>query len=478
MIDGGWLLAVLAVPAAVLAAGHALLHKRDPRSAVGWIALSLVVPLAGPALYFLLGVNRVNTRARRLERRWQLLPTLPDPRHLPPAAGAVDPGFPIPDEYAVLARITDAVTRRPLVPGNSVEPLEGGGIAFPAILAEIEGARSSVWMSTYLFDVDAVGERFVDALAGAAARGVDVRVLVDGVGEWYSRPRASRALARRGVQVARFLPPRLFPPQVHINLRNHRKILVVDERVAFTGGMNVRAGHASEDPRDRRAVRDVQFRLHGPVVHQIAQTFWEDWCFATGEGLPALVPSHREVGPSICRTILDGPNDDLDKLAAVLVGAISAARRRIDIVTPYFLPPREMISALQAAALRGVAVSIVLPERSNLPYVDWATRNMLWEVLGRGARVHLQPRPFAHTKLFVVDEHYAQIGSANLDPRSLRLNFEIAVEIYDREFGERMTRYIDGLRDGAREVGLADVDGRPLGQRLRDAACWLFSPYL
>ena len=180
----------------------------------------------------------------------------------------------------------------------------------------------------------------------------------------------------------------------------------------------------------------------------------------------------------ICRTLTDGPDEDLDRLTMLLSAAIASARDSIRIMTPYFLPPRELIGALQAAAVRGIDVHVVLPEKSNLRYVDWATRNMLWELLFRGVRVSLQPAPFNHGKLFVVDDFYSLVGSANWDPRSLRLNFELQVEAYDAQLAAGLSDHIDGLADAGRELCLEDVDGRSLSSRLRDAACWLFGPYL
>jgi cardiolipin synthase len=148
------------------------------------------------------------------------------------------------------------------------------------------------------------------------------------------------------------------------------------------------------------------------------------------------------------------------------------------IVTPYFLPSREMIGALQTAALRGVEVHVILPERNNLPFVHWATRNMLWELLQWGIRVFYQPPPFVHSKLFLVDGLYAQVGSANLDPRSLRLNFELALEVFDREWVRRVSGFAEACRRRSREVTLEEMDGRPLPLKLRDSLAWLFSPYL
>jgi cardiolipin synthase len=336
-----------------------------------------------------------------------------------------------------------------------------------------------VFLSTYIFESNASGQRFVDALANAQRRGVDVRVLVDGVGELYSMPRVGRLLAERGVRVERFMPPKLWPPSVRINLRNHRKILAVDGREAFVGGMNVGDRHLLEAGRTRRPVADLHFRVRGPVIGQIETVFGEDWRFVTGE---VIAPSRGGLddpeAPSVCRAFTDGPNEDLDSLTLVLTGAVSAARERVDIMTPYFLPPPALVAALQTAALRGVRVRVLLPERSNLPFVDWATRNMLGELIAFGIDVRCQPAPFNHSKLFTIDGHYSIVGSANLDARSLRLNFELATEIFCDETAAVLQAHNDEVASRSRPVTQAEVDERPLPQRVRDATCWLFSPYL
>ena len=473
-----WVLLLLVSLFSLVSAGHALLYKRDPRSALGWIVVCLVFPLVGPVLYLLLGINRVRTKAQRLLRHRPLI--FPFGYERPEDAEVSEyPDLEIPPELAEFARVSGAVTRTPLVKLNRIEPLSGGEQAYPAMLDAIEKAHQFVFLATYIFDTDTVGLRFVDALVRAAGRGVDVRVIIDGVGEWYGFPRAGSLLLKRGVRVARFLPPRLIPPSLSMNLRNHRKILVADGRVGFTGGMNIGRRHLAEDRNNPARVFDMHFRLTGPVVTQLARVFLEDWAFAYGNHEPLEFPPETPgPGQATCRAVVDGPNEDLEKLSRILVGAVGVAKKNILIVTPYFLPSRELIGALQSAALRGVKVTVILPERSNLPYVDWASRNMLWEVLRWGVNVYHQPGPFAHTKLFLVDDHYAHIGSANLDPRSLRLNFELVVEIFDPPFGRVLAKQIEQIRSRSREVSLAELDGRPLPIRLRDAVAWLFSPYL
>lgn len=458
-------------------AGHALLYKRDPRAALGWIGVCLMFPLAGPFLYFLFGINRVKTRAQRLHRRSLFQIQVGYER------ASMEGDIPLqnphsPQEVSPFAQISAAVTRRPLVGGNRISMLHNGEAVYPAMIEAIEGAKECVFLSTYIFESNRTGREFINALAEASGRGVNVRVLIDGIGELYTFPRAGSLLAERGVRMARFIPPKLFPPTLHINLRNHRKILAVDRRIGFVGGMNIGDRHLAERRENPNRVVDAHFQLRGPVVSQIEQVFLEDWTFSTGERLllPPTLISHD--GEATCRTIVDGPNEDLNKLATILVGIVSAARRRVYVMTPYFLPSGGLIAALQAAALRGVEVVVVLPAKNNLPFVHWATRNMLWELLQWGVRVYYQPPPFVHTKLLLVDDHYAQVGSANVDSRSLRLNFELVLEVYDTGFSKTLEAHFEGVLSRSREVSLDEMDARPLPVRTRDALSWLFSPYL
>jgi cardiolipin synthase len=472
-----WALLTLIILVALATACHALLYKRDPRAALGWIAVCLLYPLLGPVLYVLFGVNRVQTRAKKLGQRWQLFHYGGYERPEDEDA-AVLSSLEVPEAVKTIARISDAVTRRPLVGGNRIKPLHNGEQAYPAMLEAIDHAERTVFLSTYIFETNDSGLRFIDALARAARRGVDVRVSIDGIGELYSIPRAGTLLERESVRVTRFLRPRLIPPELHINLRNHRKILVTDGTACFVGGINIGDRHLAENVDNPNRVVDAHFQLDGPVVTQIEEVFLEDWGFSTGEHTSPSHASAIGTSSSICRAIVDGPNEDLDKLSTILVAAVSAARQRISIMTPYFLPSRELIAALQSAAMRGVKVTIILPVRNNLPFVHWATRNMLWELLERGIRVFYQPPPFVHTKLFVVDDQYVLIGSANIDPRSLRLNFELAVEVFNTEFAKILIEHIQRSIERSLEVSLKYLDSRQLPVRVRDALAWLFSPYL
>ena len=447
---------------AVLASSHALLRKRDPRAAFGWIGVCWLMPYAGAILYALFGINRVETRGRRFRGLSVARPVQLPPHH---------------DELPLtqLQRVGGAVSGMPLLGGNTVETLQDGEQTYPAMLQAIEGARDSVWLASYIFDTTGWCHRFYDALCAAHARGVQVRVLVDGFGEFYSRRHAVNRLRRAGVPAARFLPPHLLPPSLSLNLRNHRKLLIVDGLVGFTGGMNIGNRHLMG--RRGQRVRDLHFRLRGPVVVQLAAAFQRDWWFAAEEELTLPPPGQRQ-GDARCRVISDGPDEDIDKLVLVLLSAISAAHRSIRIMTPYFLPPRELGTALQAAALRGVEVEVMLPAHSNLRFVDWASRHALTERQFRGVKLWLSPPPFSHCKLLVIDGIYAMIGSANLDPRSLRLNFELGVEVYDDGLCAQLDALFEQHRQSCQRLEIESLEQRALLLRLRDAFFWLFSPYL
>jgi cardiolipin synthase A/B len=446
---------------AVVSSLHALLTKPDPRSALSWMAVCCFVPYGGALLYWLLGINRV--RRRR------------DPSRSGPTAAEVQSVAAGPDiRFAEQVRMVDALTRRPLEGGNYIEPLHNGELAFPSMLEAIARAKSSVWLATYIFQTDPVGRQFIDALAAATRRTASVRVLVDGVGEWYDWPHVVPLLRRAGVRAERFLPPRLLPPNLALNCRNHRKILVVDGEVGFIGGMNL--GGREVGGGTGRRMTDIHFRLLGPVVGQLAQTFAEDWEFATREQLPR--PSiERAAGQCLCRVITGGPDQDVDKLLLILLSALASARHHVQIMTPYFIPPLELVAALEATALRGVRVTVVLPRRSNLRYIDWATLHWIPALVARGVKVHLQDPPFSHAKLFVVDGEYAHIGSVNVDTRSLRLNFEIAVEVYDRRLCGDLSSFVL-QREQATPALAAGGEDATLLPRIRNALCWLVSPYL
>lgn len=462
----------------IAVSSHAILYKRDARAAVAWVGFIWFVPIGGALLYLLLGINRIERRARELRRRrprWTGGATEANhTEQLDADSLAAVRDAPI----TALVRLVGDVTHNPLLPGNRVTPLTTE-TAWSALRAAVDGAQRSLSLTTYIFDNDPAGRELVDALARAVRRGVQVRVIIDAVGAGYSWPSIIRRLRHAGIPVASFLPRFLLRGFRYANLRNHRKILVVDGRIAFTGGMNIRVGHFAEF-RDEQPILDLHFRLEGPVVAQLQEVFADDWAFCSGEMLEGEVwfPRLESVGATLARGIPDGPDEDFDKARLTILGALACAQSSVRIVTPYFVPDPTVITAFNIATLRGIEIDVVLPQKSNLRLVQWASTALLWQVLEHGCRVWLTPPPFDHSKLMVVDGVWSLIGSTNWDPRSMRLNFEFNVECYDRDLAAALEAITREKISKARSVTLADVDGRSLPTRFRDGVARLFSPFL
>ena len=469
-------LTVFTVSVAVAAAAHAILTKDDVRGAIGWVGLIVLVPFGGPILYWLFGINRIRRRASEL-RAAPARPATWSTEGESREGTAALPASCRP--LLALATIAGSVTGQPLTSGNTVRPLATGTEAFESMLEAIAAAEQSVALAAYIFESHGIGAQFVEALAEAQARGVEVRVLVDGVGAHYSWPTVRASLRRHGVPVATFLPTMLPLHLRYANLRNHRKVLVVDGRVGFTGGLNIRNGYLGKGG-EASAMRDVHFRIEGPVIAQVSRAFCDDWAFCTGEALSAgtWYPPITATGGSAARCIASGPDLHPERIRWTFVGALSEARRRVRIVTPYFLPDAVLTASLQAAAMRGITVEVIVPERSNLRLVQWASNSRLGGLLAAGCQVRESPPPFDHAKMMTVDGAWALIGSANWDERSLRLNFELDVEVYDPAVASAIDALIDVRAAQARPLRAAELEARPLIIKLRDGVAWLLSPYL
>lgn len=459
----------------VCAAVHATMNKRDVRGAIGWVGVVMLSPILGALLYVVAGVNRV--RVRRLSRQSQDYPC----GARAPVLADDDPrvGRTLGAALAGQKILGDRVAGFPLLGGNRVTLLPDGDSAYEAMLQAIGQARHCVALQSYIFDHDAVGQAFARALAGAHGRGVQVRVLVDAVGETYSRPPIGRLLRQHKVPYARFRAGGIGLRWAYANLRSHRKLLVVDGRTGFTGGMNIRQ-EFSRAHAGAHAARDAHFRLEGPVLRQLMSCFAHDWALTTGQplhGWDRFTPLPA-AGSVLARCVASGPDQPLGCTHAMLMGALAAAQRRVLIQTPYFLPDVALVAALATTARRGVAVDIVIPGRNNLRLVDYAMTAQLDQVLEAGCRVWRTGGGFDHSKLMTVDGAWAFMGSSNLDPRSLRLNFELDVELYDPALAGTLERRIQAAIGGATEQTLELLMRQPFLPRLRNRLAWLASPYL
>ena len=464
-VRGDAVFAVGVVIAAVVTF-HVLLRKREVASAVGWIGLAWFAPVTGAVTYFVFGVNRVQRRARRLRGN----DTRRGGRGARPEPGGDDHLDP-------LARGVARITGRPTLTTEEVEVFKNGDEAYPKMLEAIAAAQHSVGLSSYIFQTDTWGCKFVAALADAHDRGLAVRVLVDGIGGGWLMSHAYHALRRRGVPAARFLHSPLPWRMPFLNLRSHKKILVIDGRIGFTGGMNIADDNVMAT-KPKQPVQDTHFRIAGPVVCQLTEAFTQDWNFATDEDLDgdAWFPNLDDTGSISARVIDSGPDEDLEKIEFAILQAVACARTSIAVMTPYFLPDERLATALALASMRGVAVDVVVPEKSDHVFVDWATRANSSPMLNDGVKIWRCPPPFRHSKIMVVDGEWCMVGSCNWDMRSFRLNFELCLELYDGKLAAALSALMQRSRGSS--LTQADLNARPTPVRLRDAAVRLMLPYL
>lgn len=453
---------------------HILLHKEDVPSAIGWIGLVWLAPVVGSVAYILLGINRIRRKAFRLHNRGKS-PFL--------LCGKIPPDLlqRVPSSLKQLGQLGYKTHPQHLCLGNNVTPLLNGDEAYPRMCQAISQAKREVLIASYIFNQDKAGKMFVHALKQAARNGAKSRILVDGVGLNYSRPTIFQALKHiKGLEFASFLPGKSPINLPFVNLRNHRKMMIIDGEIAFFGGMNISQGNLLlQNPKD--PIQDITFEVRGPILYQLSRLFEEDWIFA---GKKSFLPqaSHNKNkrnfhGSTPARILPDGPDGDFGKVERMCLGAICCAQESIRIVTPYFLPENNILSALETASLRGINVEIILPKKSNIFGMDWAMQANFIRLLTKGVKIYQTPPPFDHSKLFLVDDIWLFTGSANWDVRSFKLNFESNMECFDPALAQKVRHIIEQKKKRAALVCKENFQHLSPLKRLRNNAMRLLTPY-
>ncbi len=479
MLQDYWphIILALSLVASVTATIHVAMTKDDVRAAIGWVAIIIFSPLLGAIFYFFAGINRI-----RKERVSQQRVLADHDLMLIDRLIVKQPLPNWPPELAAMRQAGDAISRYRLLAGNSIELLDGGDQTYPAMLDAIASSKKSIAMQSYIFDHDRIGMRIAQALIDAFERGVEVRVLIDSVGSKYSRPPILKMLDKAGVPTARFLPTAIGVKLAYANLRSHRKVLVVDGELALAGGMNVREGFTTEFGK-ADMTRDTHFRIRGPATRQLMDSFAHDWEFTTNERLEGeqwFSSFNDVVQPENIpiRVVPSGPDRTLGSNQSMVMAALSIAQHHVRIQSPYFLPDIVLIGALITAARRGVIVDVVIPGNNNLKLVSAAMDAQLDQLVADGVRVWRSGGTFDHSKLMTVDGLWSYAGSSNLDPRSLRLNFELDLEAYDAGLASKIAERIDRTISTSHRVTLASLNSKSFGIRLRNRVIWLASPYL
>ncbi len=454
------------------ASGWIILEKRSPTATMAWILGMALLPLVGALVYLFLGPRRLERK--RIRRLTAIAAVTQD--CIPFLARAPTP------ERRRIAQLMRLAAHRDGMPASTVRGADlytSGAATFAAIGGAIAAATHHVHMEYYIFEADVTGTRLRDALVERARAGVEVRLLIDGLGSPRVKGAFVAPLLAAGAKVARFNPPRLgtLVGRRWLNFRTHRKIVVVDGKVGFCGGINV---HDDEnlEVTGAEAWRDTHLRIEGNAVRGLQRTFLEDWAFATGAAPVASAYFPEEPpGQHAVQIVASGPDGDAFSIAKVYFAAVATARERVWLTTPYFVPDEALLAALITAAGRGVDVHLLLSKKTDSRLVDAAGRSYFDQLLRAGVKIHLYGPPMIHAKTLVVDKDLAIVGTANFDNRSLRLNFEVMAVIYEDGFATQLADVFRADLARAQPVRLRDVNG-PLPGRLFEAAARLLSPQL
>lgn len=470
---------------------HLTRTRRDPVAAMLWIMVTWTLPVIGFFIYLSFGINRVAAKTWKTESsnlKFYTERSARESEELPlnywrsiRAAVSRQPEHPVACE--IDKTIASQLTDHPLLGGNKIDLLITGDEAFPRMMEAIAAARHHIHLQSFIIGNDQLGRRMMALIAEKARSGVQVRVLYDRFGSTLAvfTGLFFRYRGTPNLQVAGWTTARLLKRQFQINLRNHRKVLIVDGKVAFTGGINVQAEHTTRG--ELPPIRDYHVVLTGPIVSELQYTFLRDWYYITEEDPERLLcaehfPGLEPVGDVPIRLINGGPATELDEICDSLFACLVSAQKSILAVTPYLVPTEDIIQALRNAALRGIDVRIVVPEKNNHFYAGWAGRAFYEELLASGVRVYERQPPFMHAKGLIIDDAVAMIGTANFDVRSLKLNYETNLMVYEPEFINKLKQVMLEEIAMSRELNLTDWRNRPLTQKMKENACSLLTPIL
>lgn len=473
----GWILLTLAAELmALLTVPSVLLERRgQPLSALSWTLSLVALPFVGVAAWWLIGrAHLKRKRRRRAQARWRIAKGFAELRPgALPAAGLEQ--SPLPFRRLPAAEASGIF---PFVGGNRVTLLRDGDETYAALEELLRGARHHLHLLFYTWEPDAAGARFRDLLVARAREGVQVRLLLDALGSARTGDAFLRPLIRAGGRVAFFAPMKFLRRSLSINFRNHRKIAVADGHAAYTGGLNVGDCYTRE-------WRDMGVRLVGPAASQLQEVFLEDWFFSTGEALAErdyLCWREAEgldpAGPDFCAVVAGGPDTEQNVTRDAFFVAINAARERVWITTPYFIPDSSTQTALRTAVYRGVDVRLLVPRKADLPWTRLAGRSYFPSLLKSGVKIFEYRPCVLHAKTWVFDRLGAAVGSANLDTRSLKLNFEVSCFLHGRGPNARLAELFEEDLRHSDAVSLDSVEKGNSLQRLAESALNLLSPLL
>ncbi|MCK9324892.1 MAG: cardiolipin synthase [Bacteroidales bacterium] len=457
-----------------------VLENHDPIKTIAWILILFLVPIGGVILYIYLGVN---PRKRKIISMKEIADRMSLDRLLRDQMIRLNQKLFIRDERLTpkrhLMKLLLNNSKALITERNRIRILNNGRQTFGSIIYELERATNHIHFEFYIIEDDQIGNRIKDILVRKARAGVKVKVLYDDLGSWSLSRRYIRELTSAGAEVCSFLPVRTYVFANKLNYRLHRKIIVVDGQVGFVGGLNI-ADRYLRGLGPKNHWRDIHLRLEGESVRSLQAIFLLDWNFAnhSSDYDQSYFPESRITNECLVQIVASGPDSDWQSIMQAYFSAIATAERYVYISTPYFLPNESIMTALKTAALSGVEVRLLLPEKNDSWIVGRSSRSYLTELLECGTHIHLYHRGFTHSKLMIVDDIFASVGTANMDIRSFNQDFEVNALIYDQKLSQQLRLdFMDDL-EYSREMSLAEWKSRPWYHKLQESIARIFSPLL
>ncbi len=451
-----------------------------PAKTIAWMLIIIALPLVGIILYSFIGYNLRKEKlfTRKQARDLQVIDELVE-RQLVEFEQADSQDSPIVRDHRRLAQLQLRSGKFLLLSGNRAQVLQDGEETFAAIFTALEQAQSFIHIEYYIFEEGDLADRIADILIEKVKQGVQARLAYDGVGSWSLSKQYCQRLEEAGVEVFPFMPVRFGPLANRLNYRNHRKIVVVDGQVGFTGGINVSDKYIKGDP-ELGSWRDTHLRLEGRAVNFLQYIFLTDWQFVSGQNLLTAehFPEHDSVGPTPVQVSASGPDSDYASIHQTFVSMLYGAREYIYLANAYLIPDESMLMALKSTALSGVDVRLMIPEASDSFVVKWSTRSYLEELLAAGVKVYFYQKGFLHSKVIVADDALASVGTANLDIRSFEQNFELNALMYDADIARQLkARFMADVQD-CRLLSLETYRQRPRIDRVKESVFRVLSPVL
>ena len=448
-----------------------IIENRNPVKSVAWIAVLLMLPFLGILFYFFFGQD--NRKQRIVSHRSY--------RRIMKGAYKQQIGkvpYSLPNGNSPLAKLIDQMGSSPLLHGSDIRTFTDGQTKMECLLEDIRSAKEFIHLEYYIFTDDEVGKTMKDALIAKAQEGVQVRVIYDDVGSWGTKKQFFGEMQQAGIEVYAFLP--VFFPRFtsKVNYRNHRKIVVIDGTIGYLGGMNIANRYVKG--LDWGCWKDLHFRLMGEGVHGLQMAFLVDWYVVSQEIIEGkkFYPKPTIYNDNALQVATSGPTGLWRTLLQATIHLVANAKQYIYIQTPYFIPTEGLNQVLQTAALSGVDVRIMLPQRSDTKMANWASHSFIEEMLRAGVAVYFYKPGFLHSKLIITDDTVSCIGSANMDFRSLEHNFEITAYVYDENLTKSLCKQFLSDCEACEKPSFASWRRRPFRDRLRESFMRLFSPLL